>query len=181
MSGTFNILGVGILTWITFLPILGMIAILAIPSGKDEISRARSLNYFRYITLGITFIQLILTLVVYSGFNFSMPGINDASSMQFIERVTWISVTGLPMLGDLKIEYFLGIDGISMPMLLLTAIVSTLAVFASWGIKKAAKGYFAMYLLLVTGMMGVFVALDFFLFYVFWELMLLPMYFLIGI
>ncbi|MBX3044321.1 MAG: NADH-quinone oxidoreductase subunit M [Candidatus Kapabacteria bacterium] len=169
------------LTWITFLPILGMIAILAIPSGKDELSRARSLNYFRYITLFVTFIQLVLALVIYSNFNLSMPGINDAGSMQFVERFTWISVTGLPMFGNLTIEYFMGIDGISMPMLLLTGIVSFLATFASWGIKKAAKGYFAMYLLLVTGMMGVFVALDFFLFYVFWELMLLPMYFLIGI
>ncbi|MFA6945856.1 MAG: NADH-quinone oxidoreductase subunit M, partial [Pedobacter sp.] len=181
MSGTINILGVGILTWITFLPILGMIAVLAIPSGKDDVSRARSLNYFRYITLGVTFLQLILSLVIYSSFNLAMPGINDAGSMQFVERFTWIKVMGLPMLGDLKIEYFLGIDGISMPMLLLTALVSTVAVFASWNIKKAAKGYFAMYLLLVTGMMGVFVSLDFFLFYVFWEIMLLPMYFLIGI
>ena len=181
MSGTINILGVGILTWITFLPILGMIAVLAIPSGKDDVSRARSLNYFRYITLGVTFLQLILSLVIYSSFNLTMPGINDAGSMQFVERFTWIKVMGLPMLGDLKIEYFLGIDGISMPMLLLTALVSTVAVFASWNIKKAAKGYFAMYLFLVTGMMGVFVSLDFFLFYVFWEIMLLPMYFLIGI
>ncbi|MDX9789790.1 MAG: NADH-quinone oxidoreductase subunit M [Candidatus Kapabacteria bacterium] len=181
MSGTINILGVGILTWITFLPIIGMIAILAIPSGKDEASRAKSLNYFRYITLFVTFIQLVLSLILYSNFNFSLPGINDASTMQFVERFTWIQVTGLPMFDNLKVEYFLGIDGISMPMLLLTALVSTLAVFASWGIKKAAKGYFAMYLLLVTGMMGVFVALDFFLFYVFWEIMLLPMYFLIGI
>lgn len=181
MSGTNNFLGVGLLTWITFLPILGMIIILCIPSGKDEVSRARSLNYFRYITLGITFLQLILAIVIYSGFNQSLPGINNAASMQFVERFTWIQVSGLPMLGDLKVEYFLGIDGISLPMLILTALVSTLAVFASWGIKKAAKGYFAMYLLLVTGMMGVFVALDFFLFYVFWEIMLLPMYFLIGI
>lgn len=181
MSGTINILGVGILTWITFLPILGMIAVLAIPSGKDDVSRARSLNYFRYITLFVTALQLVLSLVLYSNFNYKLAGINDANAMQFVERFSWISVYGLPMVGDLKIEYFLGLDGISMPMVILTALISFVAVFASWGIKKASKGYFAMYLLLVTGMMGVFVALDFFLFYVFWELMLLPMYFLIGI
>ena len=181
MSGSFNILGIGILTWITFLPILGMIAVLVIPSGKDEISKEKSLNLFRYITLGVTFIQLLLALVIYGNMNFQLPGINNAQTMQFVERFTWISLTGLPYLGNMTIEYFMGIDGISAPMILLTAIVSFLATFASWNIKKAAKGYFAMYLLLVTGMMGVFVSLDFFLFYVFWEIMLLPMYFLIGI
>lgn len=68
-----------------------------------------------------------------------------------------------------------------MPMVLLTAIISFIAAISSWNINKSIKGYFALFLLLDTGMMGVFVALDFFLFYVFWELMLLPMYFLIGI
>lgn len=181
MSSTINILGIGILTWITFLPILGMIIVLAIPSGKDEISKARSLNLYRYISLVVTFLQLVLAFVIYANFNYSLAGVNLSSGMQFIEKCTWIQITGMPMLGNLKVEYFLGIDGLSVPMIILTAIVSFVAVFASWGIKKAPKGYFAMYLLLVTGMMGVFVSLDFFLFYVFWEIMLLPMYFLIGI
>lgn len=181
MSNTMNILGIGILTWITFLPILGMIAVLAIPSGKDELSKQKAINWFRYITLGVTFIQLILSLVIYAKIDFQMVGVNNEQTMQFVEKFTWISLQGLPMIGNLKIEYFLGIDGISAPMILLTAIVSFLATFPSFGIKKAPKGYFAMYLLLVTGMMGVFVALDFFLFYAFWEIMLLPMYFLIGI
>src|ERR1044071_6399390 len=75
----------------------------------------------------------------------------------------------------------LGIDGLSLLMVILTALISFIAVFASWGIEKSLKGYFALLLLLDAGMMGVFVSLDFFLFYVFWELMLLPMYFLIGI
>src|SRR5262249_9892732 len=73
------------------------------------------------------------------------------------------------------------VDGISVTMVVLTALISFLCIFASFGIEKAVKGYFALFLLLETGMMGTFVALDFFLFYVFWELMLLPMYFLIGI
>src|SRR4030067_690917 len=75
----------------------------------------------------------------------------------------------------------MGADGISMPMIMLTSIVSFLAVIGSWGIEKQIKGYMALILLLETGMMGVFCSLDFFLFYVFWEVMLLPMYFLIGI
>ena len=79
------------------------------------------------------------------------------------------------------ITYFIGVDGISISMVLLTALICFIAVFASFGIDKGVKGYFALLLMLDTGMMGVFVSLDFFLFYIFWEVMLLPMYFLIGI
>ncbi len=75
----------------------------------------------------------------------------------------------------------MGIDGLSAPLVLLTALITFIATLSSWNIDKSVKGYFALFLLLDTGMMGVFVALDFFLFYIFWELMLLPMYFLIGI
>lgn len=177
----FTFLGLGPLTWITFLPILGMIIILLIPSGEDDLAKAKSQNLYRWITVGVTFIQLVISIFLVLNFNFKLAGVNDPNSMQFVERANWIYLSGLPLLGNLKIQYFIGIDGISAPMVLLTTIVSFLATFASWNIKKSAKGYFAMYLLLVTGMMGVFVALDFFLFYVFWELMLLPMYFLIGI
>jgi len=84
----------------------------------------------------------------------------------------------IPSLG---IQYFLGVDGISVPMLFLTGLLSTLSLIASFGIKNRVKEYFAFFLLLEAGMMGVFVALDFFLFYVFWEVMLVPMYFLIGV
>ncbi len=176
-----EIFGVGLLTAITFLPLLGMIVVLLIPSGKDEASKAASLNLFRWVTAGTTFLQLILALVIYSNFDFALSGVNQAETFQFIEKVDWIHLSGLPLLGDLNIQYFIGIDGLSAPMILLTALISFVATFASWSIKKAAKGYFAMYLLLVMGMMGVFIALDFFLFYLFWEIMLLPMYFLIGI
>ena len=80
-----------------------------------------------------------------------------------------------------NIHYYLGVDGLSLPMVLLTALLSFLGVFVSWKTEKAIKGYFALFLLLDAGMAGVFLSLDFFLFYVFWEVMLLPMYFLIGI
>ncbi|MDP6570169.1 MAG: NADH-quinone oxidoreductase subunit M, partial [Candidatus Marinimicrobia bacterium] len=76
--------------------------------------------------------------------------------------------------------YSLGVDGLSIPMVILTPLLCFLSVFVSWKIDRAVKGYFALFLLLDTGMIGVFLALDFFLFYVFWEVMLLPMYFLIG-
>ncbi len=97
-----------------------------------------------------------------------------------IERASWIT-------GDkFTIEYFVGIDGLSLPLFILTTFVSLLACLASfnfdsWKINKGIKAYFFLFLLLETGMLGVFVSLDFFLFYVFWEVMLLPMYFLIGV
>jgi NADH-quinone oxidoreductase subunit M len=94
------------------------------------------------------------------------------------EQYSWIKA--------FNVEYFVGVDGISVTMVLLTGILSFLCILASWGFEhwhtsQGAKGYFALFLILETGMMGVFEALDFFLFYVFWEVMLLPMYFLIGI
>jgi NADH-quinone oxidoreductase subunit M len=79
-----------------------------------------------------------------------------------------------------NIQYFIGVDGLSMPMVLLTALLSCICIISSWNITKQSLGYFSLFLLLDAGMMGVFLAMDFFLFYVFWEVMLLPMYFLIG-
>src|SRR5262249_33453330 len=76
---------------------------------------------------------------------------------------------------------FMGLDGISLPLVILTSFLSMLAMGASWPITKSVRAYCILFLLLETGMLGVFLALDFFLFYVFWEVMLLPMYFLIGV
>ena len=89
---------------------------------------------------------------------------------------------GLPCV-DSRLQYllFLGVDGISLPLVLLTSFLSMLAMWASWPIAKNVRAYCILFLLLETGMLGVFMSLDFFLFYVFWEVMLLPMYFLIGI
>src|SRR4029077_7281102 len=95
------------------------------------------------------------------------------SAVQFAEKTSWMPAY--------HISYFIGVDGISISMVLLTALIMFISVFASFGINRAEKGYYAMLLMLDTGMMGVFVSLDFFLFYFFWEVMLLPMYFLIGI
>ncbi len=166
-------LGIGILTWITFLPIVGMIAVLIVPKENQ--------SGLKWIPLVITGIQVVLAGMIYAGFNKSMAGINTLEGMQFVEKARWIDIQGVPWFGRIVVEYFLGVDGLSISMVLLTALISFIAVIASWNIDKALKGYMAMLLLLDTGMMGVFVALDFFLFYVFWEVMLLPMYFLIGI
>jgi len=166
-------LGVGVLTWITFIPIAGMVAILLIPKQNE--------NAMKWTAAVATFLQMVLAVLIYFNFNRSLLGINTEQGMQFVEKATWIDIKSVPWFGRIHVDYLLGVDGLSVPMVLLTALISFVAVFASWKIPKALKGYMAMLLLLDTGMMGVFVSLDFFLFYVFWELMLLPMYFLIGI
>jgi NADH-quinone oxidoreductase subunit M len=169
----FTVLGLGVLSWITFLPVLGMLAVLLLPKdGRAAI---------RWTALGITIVQLVLAVVIVMKFDRGLAGINTQAGMQFVERATWIDVPSVGWFGRVHIEYLLGIDGISVVMVLLTAIISVIATISSWTIEKSLKGYFALLLLLNTGMMGVFVALDFFLFYVFWEVMLLPMYFLIGV
>src|SRR5262249_24850514 len=90
-------------------------------------------------------------------------------------------VTRHPWIEPFQIDYFLGADGISMALVLLTTVICFLAMIASWNITKFVKGYCILFLLLETGMLGVFFSLDFFLFFIFWEVMLLPMYFLIGV
>jgi len=169
----YQFFNIGWLSWITFLPIIGMIIVLFIPK------EARSA--MKWTALLITFMQVIIAGLIYTNFNYSLTGINNWDGMQFKESVKWIDIQGVSFIGRLRIEYLLGVDGISVPMVILTALISFIAVIASWKIDKALKGYMAMLLLLDTGMMGVFVSLDFFLFYVFWEVMLLPMYFLIGV
>lgn len=162
-----------ILSLITFLPVVGMILIMFMP--KEYVKP------IKILTLVITGIQVLLSGLLMANYNYAAGGINNPESFQFVEKFRWIEISGLSWIGKVKIDYFLGMDGLSAPMVLLTAIVTFIATLASWNIPKSIKGYFALFLLLDTGMMGVFVALDFFLFYIFWELMLLPMYFLIGI
>jgi NADH-quinone oxidoreductase subunit M len=169
----FQIFDIGILTWIIFIPIIGMLAVLLLPD--------KSRNLIRWTAAVATGLQVILAGVIFAIFDRAKLGINDAESFQFVEKFSWITVEAVPWVGRIEINYFLGIDGLSVLMILLTSLIGFIGVISSWNIEKMVKGYFALYLLLVTGMMGVFAALDFFLFFIFWEVMLLPMYFLIGL
>ena len=147
-----------ILSLLIWIPILGAIIVAFLPRDNE--------NLVRYISAAITGLEFIVAIVLWRAFD----PVNG--SMQFMERYEWIP--------SLNISYILGVDGLSLPMVLLTAMLFFIGVFVSWNIKKAVKGYFALYLLLNAGVLGVFLSLDFFLFYIFWEVMLLPMYFLIG-
>lgn len=165
--------GFPLLTLLTFIPIIGMIIVLLLPKSAE--------NNVRYTTLAATSLQLILAVVMLLNFDYSAGGIFEATSFQFLEKASWINIPNVAFLGTVKIDYFVGVDGLSAPLVLLSSIIFFIATLSSWTIKKSPKGYFAMYLLLDAATMGVFVSLDFFLFFVFWEVMLLPMYFLIGI
>jgi NADH-quinone oxidoreductase subunit M len=147
------------LTLITFVPIAGMIVIMALPAAMNAI--------FKWIAAAMACIQVLIAIWLYNNFD------TTTTAIQFAEKHPWMPAY--------HISYFVGIDGISITMVLLTALICFFAVFASFGINRAEKAYYALLLMLDAGMMGVFVSLDFFLFYVFWEVMLLPMYFLIGI
>mgnify|MGYP000016160209 CR=1 FL=1 len=152
-------IGANLLTLITFIPLLGAVIVLFIPRDK--------LNAIRWTSAFFTFIPLLLGIYLFINFDRNVPG------LQFVVRKPWIP--------QFNVEYYMGIDGLSVLMVLLTVLLSFLCIFASWGIEKGAKAYFSLFLLLETGMLGVFLAMDFFLFYVFWEVGLFPMYFLIGI
>ena len=148
-----------ILSWITFLPLIGMVAILFVPK--------KSVGAVKLISLVATGIPLVLSIWLYFGL------FQKVAELQFVERVPWISRIGA--------EYFVAVDGLSLALIFLTTLLLFIAVPASFSIAKAGKAYYALLLLLEVGITGVFVSQDYFLFYVFWEIMLLPMYFLIGI
>jgi NADH-quinone oxidoreductase subunit M len=155
-----TILGIPVLTLITFLPLAGLFVLLGIPG-----SRHRAIKWVANVTAGL---EVLAAFRILAGF--------DASSgeMQFVERASWIK--------SVNVQFLMGIDGISLILILLTALLTFLAILSSWTtIKDRIKEYYVFLLLLEVGMIGVFVSLDLVLFYVFWEVMLVPMYFLIGI
>ena len=148
-----------ILSFMTFTPLLGMVVVMLL---KKE-----SVNVIRWTSAFFSFIPLVASYFLLTNYDYS------TSAIQFIERYTWFP--------EVNINYFMGADGLSVPMLFLTALLSFISIIVSFSIKERVKEYFAWFLLLEVGMMGVFCALDFFLFYIFWEIMLVPMYFLIGV
>jgi NADH-quinone oxidoreductase subunit M len=148
-----------ILTLITFIPLAGgLLCFLLNPE------RERAIKTLCTVFSGIS---LVLSVVLLAAFD------HGSSGMQFVERAVWIP--------PINVYYNLGVDGLSVVMVFLTTLLSFVAVIGSYGIMDRVRQYFVLFMLLETAMIGVFVALDFFLFYVFWEAMLVPMYFLIGI
>ncbi len=155
-----NVLGFPILSLITFLPLVGVVLLLLV--GRERVRAIRNLAFL--VSLASFAASLLLPLY-YD---------RSTAAVQFVERLNWIPTIG--------VTYFFGLDGISLWLVMLTTFLSPIAVLCSYeSIKHRTKEFYIFLLILETGMLGVFVALDFFLFYVFWEVMLVPMYFLIGV
>jgi len=153
------------LTLAIFLPVLGMVAVLF--TKKENPGQARAVGF---LTILLTF--LFCTIVAAECF-----GAPPAGSAYHLEtKALWIDLGGA-----FRVHYAVGVDGLSGMLIFLTGLLGVCAALASWNIKEGVKGYWCMFLLLHTGVIGTFGALDLFLFYVFWEVMLLPMYFLIGV
>ena len=153
------------LTTIVFVPLIGAILVLLAGGRGDRPERDAVV---RYLALAVSVVEFVLTLWLWSRFN---PA---SSAFQFVEQYAW-----LPQFG---ISYHLGLDGISLFLVVLTGFLTPLALLTSWqSIHKNQKLFSFFLLALETAMLGVFVSLDLFLFYIFWDAVLIPMYFLIGI
>jgi len=155
-----------ILTLLIFLPAAGAVVVLL---AKDR-------STARWTALGFSAAAFVLSLVVLAMFDTAKSGAYGYGRdgvVQLVERAAWIRA--------FSVEYCVGVDGLSLPLVLLSTFVCLLSCVASWNIEKMTKGYMSLFLLLESGILGVFLSLDLFLFYVFFEVSLLPMYFLIGI
>ncbi len=153
-----------LLTTITFLPLVGGIALLFLPKER--------LNVIRWTALGVAGADLLLALILLLGYSQSNVSASFTGTFLFTEKLTWISSLG--------INYSLGVDGISVLLTVLTALLTPICILASFPIEQKVKNYMAFMLLLECGIIGVFVSTNLFLFYIFWELMLIPAYFLVG-
>ncbi len=151
-----------ILTLVTFFPLIGVVVLLFLKEEQRDV--------IRWVALGTSLFTFVLSLVMLGRFNASEGG------LQMVVTVPWISVARW------NIQYALGVDGLSILLVLLTTLLTPISILSTWtAVEERVKSFMIFFLLLEVGMVGVFLALDLFLFYVFWEFTLVPMYFLIGI
>ena len=150
------------LTATVFLPVVGALVIALLPRERGELPRL--------VALLTTLATFALSIVLLAGFD-------PDGGYQYVNRADWLT----PDVGAFTLQYKLGVDGISLPLLLLTTFLTLLSVLISWHITLRPKEYFAWLLVLETGVLGVFTSLDFILFFLFWEVELVPMYMLISI
>ena len=147
-----------LLTLILFSPLLGMVVLLLIPADEKKL--------IRWLAFLFSLVPLALALVLWFRYDISVAG------YQFEQRAVWYA--------PINASFYLGVDGISVSMILLTAILAPLAILASFGVTDRIRMYMALFLMLETGMLGVFMSLDLIIFFLFWEVGLVPMYFLIN-
>ncbi|MFZ5590884.1 MAG: NADH-quinone oxidoreductase subunit M, partial [Bacillota bacterium] len=151
--------GFPVLTTILLAPVVAALIMAFIPRDEGKLIKCLA-------AVG-TFVSLALSLYVYFAYDKTLGG------LQFVEKIPWIK--------DLGVSYFLGVDGISLPMLLLTNLIGFSAVFASWNVQNRPREFFILLCLLITGVMGTFVAHDLFIFLLFYEVVVIPIYILVII
>jgi NADH-quinone oxidoreductase subunit M len=158
-----------IVTITTFLPLAGAVLLLlhSFFWPSQGTPRESLDNHYRWIALFFTVLTFIASLAIVAGFNRAEAG------PQLVDKVPWITALG--------VSYYVGVDGISIWLVLLTTFLMPISILASWHIEKRVREYMLFMLILETGMIGVFVSFDMFLFYLFFEITLIPMYFLIGV
>ncbi len=155
-----------LLSYLIFLPIIAALLALLVPAVYQKV--------FRILALCVSLLQLLLMCLIFQLYS------TNGSSFQLIEKASWITLE-LDSWGIFKAEYYVGLDGLSLIMVLLSVLILFIAVISSWNTEKNTKGYFILLLILNGAILGSFCAMDLLLFYLFFEFMLLPMYFLIGI
>ncbi|UZR95610.1 complex I subunit 4 family protein [Chondrinema litorale] len=162
-----------ILTILIFSPLVALVMVLLLPSNLKKA--------YPWISLVVTGIQLLIACsIILQGGDIIQTGVNVENQFQLIEKHPWLQIS-MGAFGNFSINYFVGMDGLNSSMMLLSSIILFIAAISAFEIKTKTKGFHALFLLLNTSINGCFLALDFFLFYLFFEFMLLPMYFLIGI
>jgi NADH-quinone oxidoreductase subunit M len=150
------------LTLLTFFPLVGVLILFFIPGDRKDA--------LRWTALGVSLVTFVISLWVLSMFNPANP------DLQLVAQYDWITVAGW------NIQYYLGVDGLSILLVLLTTFLTPISILSTWtAVEERVKDFMLFFLLLEVGMTGVFLAQDLFLFYIFWEFTLVPMYFLIGI
>lgn len=155
-------LSFSILSWVTFTPVLGVLVLLFLPKDRR--------NLLRWVAVLTSMVAFGLSLVMLAQFD------QTNASLQLVERLPWFQLAGM------QIDYFLGVDGLSVLLVLLTTFLTPISIISTWNaVEDRVKEFLIFFLLLEVGMVGVFLAQDIFLFYIFWEFTLVPMYFLIGI
>ncbi|MBM7854357.1 NADH-quinone oxidoreductase subunit M [Desulfohalotomaculum tongense] len=152
-------MGFPVLTACLLAPLAAALILVFLPKDEDKLHK--------WVAAAGTFVSLAISLYVYFAYNKELGG------LQFVERVPWIK--------DLGVTYFMGVDGLSLPMLLLTNLIGFSAVFASWNIKNRTKEFFVLLLILIAGVMGTFIAQDVFIFLLFYEVVVIPIYLMVII
>jgi NADH-quinone oxidoreductase subunit M len=150
---------------IVFLPLLGALVIALLPRDRGELPK--------YVALAFSLAAFAVSVALFVVFD------RGKSGYQWIDKFTWVDATSVG--AAFKLQYQMGVDGLSIPLVLLTTGLTLLSVLISWSIDLRPKAYFGLMLILETGVLGVFTSLDFLLFFLFWEVELVPMYFLISI